>query len=215
MTIEKLFFPFCGKTLNTFIKGYSDYEILCAVVSKVNEVIDYSKNMTIKYANPLLWDITTQYSANTVVVDSHGNAYLSVQPVPVGIQLTDTEYWTKIGNFDELWASIKASITPFDEGIKTTASADRSINTLVWLDNTLYRVVKFINKGTEYLVNDNCVASSLNEVFSYILSLAHAKYEDETESLILGFYEQTESIAVAGDVHVFDPVAQTISIISR
>ena len=36
---------------------------------------------TIKYADPIQWDITSQYEANTVVVDSNGNAYLSVRPV--------------------------------------------------------------------------------------------------------------------------------------
>ena len=57
---------------------------------------------TIKYADPIQWDITSQYEANTVVVDSNGNAYLSVQPVPSGVSLDRTEYWTNIGNFDEL-----------------------------------------------------------------------------------------------------------------
>lgn len=159
---------------------------------------------TIKYADPLQWDITSQYEANTVVVDRHGNAYLSVQPVPAGVSLDRTEYWTKIGNFDELWGSIKKAITPFDEGMGTTASADRSINTLVWLDNVLYRCTQYMQQGTAYVDGVNCVASSLNEVCSYLLGLAHAKYESDTQSLVLGFYEDTSKIAVAGDVHEYE-----------
>ena len=170
---------------------------------------------TIKYADPLKWDITSQYEANTVVVDQNGNAYLSVQPVPSGVSLDRAEYWTKIGNFDELWGSIKKAISPFDEKMSTTASADRSINTLVWLDNTLYRCTQYMQQGTAYVEGVNCTASSLNEVFSYILSLAHAKYDSENQSLILGFYEDTSKIAVAGDVHEYEAQTQTIKIVGR
>lgn len=189
------------------------------ILQKMDEFSDKLENFisltTIKYADPIQWDITSQYEANTVVVDKNGNAYLSVQPVPAGVSLERTEYWTKIGNFDELWGSIKAAITPFDEKLKTTASADRGINTLVWLDNKLYRVTQYMQQGTEYVVGVNCVESSMNEVFSYILSLSHAKYETDTESLILGFYEQSEKIAVAGDIHEYVPATQTIKIVGR
>ena len=85
------------------------------IVRKLNEVIDFTKINSIKYANPLMWDITEQYEANTVVVDKSGNAYLSVQPVPAGIALEREEYWTKIGNFDILWDNVKKGITPYDE----------------------------------------------------------------------------------------------------
>lgn len=170
---------------------------------------------TIKYANPILWNITTQYEKNTVVVDRNGNAYLSVQPVPVGVSLERTDYWTKIGNFDELWRSIKEAVTPFDEKLKTTASANRGINTLVWLDNKLYRVTKYMQIGTEYVPGINCVATSMNEVFSYILGLDHAKYEKDTESLVLGFFEYAQQIVVESDVHEYEPTTQTIKIIGR
>ena len=189
------------------------------ILQKMGEFSDKLENFislaTIKYANPLLWDITSQYEENTVVVDKNGNAYLSVQPVPSGVSLERTEYWTKIGNFDELWGSIKSAITPFDEKLKTTASADRGINTLVWLDNDLYRVTQYMQVGTEYVPGTNCVKTSVNEIFAYILGLDHAKYEDDTETLILGFFEDTQKIVVAGDTHEYNPATQTIKIVGR
>lgn len=185
------------------------------ILQKMGEFSEKLENFislaTIKYANPLLWDITSQYEANTVVVDKNGNAYLSVQPVPAGVSLERTEYWTKIGNFDEFLGSIKAAITPFDEKLKTTASADRGINTLVWLDNDLYRVTQYMQIGTEYVPGTNCVVTSLNEIFSYILGLDHAKYEKDTESLVLGFFENTQKIVVAGDVHEYEPAITIIT----
>ena len=125
---------------------------------------------TIKYADPLQWNITNQYEANTVVVDSNGNAYLSVQPVPSGVSLDRTEFWTKIGNFDELWADVKRAITPNDEGHSPTATAARAVNDLVWVEGALVRVTKAMNAGDAYVPGSNCVSSSTNEVLHYLLT---------------------------------------------
>ena len=125
---------------------------------------------TIKYANPIQWDITSQYEANTVVVDSNGNAYLSVQPVPSGVSLERTEFWTKIGNFDELWADVKKAITPNDEGHSPTATADRAVNDLVWVNGALVRVTRAMIAGDAYVPGSNCVSSSTNEVLHYLIN---------------------------------------------
>lgn len=129
---------------------------------------------TIKYADPIQWDITSQYEANTVVVDSHGNAYLSVQPVPSGVSLDRTEFWTKIGNFDELWADVKKAITPKDEGHSLTATADRAVNDLVWVNGALVRVTRAMIAGDAYVPGSNCVSSSTNEVLHYLITALNA-----------------------------------------
>lgn len=125
---------------------------------------------TIKYADPIQWDITSQYEANTVVVDSNGNAYLSVQPVPSGVSLDRTEFWTKIGNFDALWADVKKAITPIDEGHSPTATAAREINDLVWVNGALVRVTSAMIAGDAYVPGSNCVSSSTNEVLHYLIT---------------------------------------------
>lgn len=125
---------------------------------------------TIKYANPIQWDITSQYEANTVVVDSNGNAYLSVKPVPSGVSLDRTDFWTKIGNFDELWADVKKAITPNDEGHSPTATAARAVNDLVWVNGALVRVTRAMIAGDAYVPGSNCVSSSTNEVLHYLVT---------------------------------------------
>ena len=125
---------------------------------------------TIKYANPIQWNITSQYEANTVVVDSNGNAYLSVKPVPSGVSLDRTEFWTKIGNFDELWADVKKAITPNDEGHSPTATAARAVNDLVWVHGALVRVTRAMIAGDAYVPGSNCVSSSTNEVLHYLVT---------------------------------------------
>lgn len=134
------------------------------------KLTDFVSLATIKYADPIQWDITSQYEANTVVVDSNGNAYLSVRPVPSGVSLDRTEFWTKIGNFDELWADVKRAITPIDEGHSPTATADRAVNDLVWVNGSLVRVTKAMTAGDAYVPGSNCVSSSTNEVLHYLIT---------------------------------------------
>jgi hypothetical protein len=144
------------------------------IMDKLNEfntkLTNFVSLATIKYANPIQWDITSQYEANTVVVDSNGNAYLSVQPVPSGVSLDRTEFWTKIGNFDVLWADVKKAITPTDEGHSPTATAARAINDLVWVNGALVRVTKTMIAGDAYVPGSNCVSSSTNEVLHYLIT---------------------------------------------
>ena len=141
------------------------------VLNKFNtKLTDFVSLATIKYADPIQWDITSQYEANTVIVDSNGNAYLSVRPVPSGVSLDRTDFWTKIGNFDELWADVKRAITPNDEGHSPTATADRAVNDLVWVNGSLVRVTKAMTAGDAYVPGSNCVSSSTNEVLHYLIT---------------------------------------------
>lgn len=117
-------------------------------------IADFISLNSITYADPLQWDITRQYPKNQVVLDTNGDGYLSVQPVPVGVEIDNTDYWTKIGNFSELWSTVKLAITAADEGLKTTASANRASGDLVWLNNTLYVCTTAITRGTEYGTNN-------------------------------------------------------------
>lgn len=144
--------------------AYDDSISYYEMVSKVIEVMQqYIETSSISYADPIQWDITKQYPRNTVVVTVNGDGYLSTQPVPIGIDIDNEDYWTKIGNFSELWGSVKLAITPVDEKLKTTTSANRNINDLVWLNNDLYVITKAMDAGTRYIEGTNCKKTNIGE----------------------------------------------------
>lgn len=67
------------------------------LINSVNSLYDYE---IIHYADPINWSITSQYTKSTVVIDSKtGDAYISKQDVPAGIEISNTEYWLSIFNF--------------------------------------------------------------------------------------------------------------------
>lgn len=130
------------------------------------EITNFVAINSVKYANPIIWDITSQYETNTVVLDSSGNAYLSVQPVPAGVSLDRAEYWTKIGNFSALWDSVRSAITPYDEQHSTTASVDHKAGDWVWVENDLLLITKNITAGDRYVDGGNCKKTNVHDLFA-------------------------------------------------
>ena len=75
--------------------------ILSTIDNLVNEVANFVTLNTIKYADPIQWNITTQYEKNTVVIDPvTGSAYISTKPVPSGVGLNNEDYWNIIFTLD-------------------------------------------------------------------------------------------------------------------
>lgn len=130
------------------------------------EITNFVAINSVKYANPIIWDITSQYETNTVVLDSSGNAYLSVQPVPAGVSLDREEYWTKIGNFSALWDSVRSAITPYDEQHNTTASVNHKAGDWVWVENDLLLITKNITAGDKYVDGGNCKKTNVHDLFT-------------------------------------------------
>ena len=140
--------------------------ILQALKELETKITNFVAINSVKYANPIIWDITSQYETNTVVLDSSGNAYLSVQPVPAGVSLDREEYWTKIGNFSALWDSVRSAITPYDEQHSTTASVNHKTGDWVWVENDLLLITKDITAGDKYVDGGNCKITNVQDLFT-------------------------------------------------
>ena len=126
------------------------------------EIADFIGVNTIKYANPILWNITSQYEANTVVVDGQtGNAYISVKAVPSGVHLSREEYWTQIYNYANVVDGLREQIA-YNEGESTTATRPYAIDDLVFVNGVLYRVIAPMIAGDSFVANSNVVQTTIN-----------------------------------------------------
>lgn len=124
---------------------------------------------TIKYAVPFQWDITSQYAQNTLVIDPQdGTAYLSIQPVPQGVQLENTDYWTPVftlKNFiDPLKAAICRSIPQQEDGQGATQTIPA--NSLFFVGNTLCTNSAEIPNTSLVIIGSNCMQVSVEELLS-------------------------------------------------
>ena len=137
-------------------------------IKTLAEEVEKRTTAQINIADPIQWDITRQYPELTVVMDN-GNAYLSMQAVPYGVDIGNSEYWEQIFNVEQLFSSFKDAITPNDDGNSTTSSADRAVGSLVWLEDTLKIVTEAISIGDEYTLNYNEETKSTSIIKGYLI----------------------------------------------
>ena len=153
------------------------------LINKVKELINEFNNFvnlnTIKYADPLAWDITRQYEKNTVVVDNRtGNAYISRQPVPAGVSIDNTEYWTEIYNYQKIIETLRKQIANVDEGNSTTATQAFSVGELVFINEKLYRVIAPMIAGDSFVVDSNIKKVSIEDIIGNLTSLNTEEQDD-------------------------------------
>lgn len=159
-----------GELKTPYLNGHMYEYDLCWLVEKIlsfesqlNQAIDLK---TIHYADPIQWDITTQYAPNTVVVDPKtGTAYMSKVPVPAGILLTNTDYWTVIFNYQDIYTKIMEGVA-FYNGQTDYASKALLVNDLVWYGLDLYRVTRAIEEGGKLIPGTNLVKTSIESLLS-------------------------------------------------
>lgn len=68
---------------------------------------------TIKYANPINWNVSSVYEKNTLVLGPDGNSYLSTQFVPAGISYTNSDYWQKVADFNAQLKDVSDTLISF------------------------------------------------------------------------------------------------------
>lgn len=164
-----------GALLSQFLNkyAYTDFHELNAdwmirtMMELINQVENFVSLNAIKYADPIQWNIVSQYEKNTVVIDPlTGTAYISVQPVPSGVALTRTEYWTVVfdlGSFVVRAAKNFSNRYEADTTLTATFPSSQG-DWLVWGD-TLYEViVTTINAGDQYVVDSNIRHITMEEV---------------------------------------------------
>lgn len=99
-----------------------------------------------------------------------GDAYVTSGNNPNVIKKSVEELVKDInGTFND----IKEAITSEDEGTNTTASKNRDIGDLVWLNNKLCEITEVLNEGAEYVEGTNYNVVTLEEL------IKHTYYADD------------------------------------
>lgn len=120
-------------------------------IKKIAETVETFKlDNTITFANPIDWDKSSTYHKSVIVLGSDGDTYISTKTVPAGIDITNTEYWYRLGDYNAQF--IKRSI------FKNTVSdliSDTSLYVGAYVETLGYRAVndgghaKYIIKSTK------------------------------------------------------------------
>lgn len=155
---------------------------------------------SLKFADPIIWNITTQYEKSTIVLDPSGNAYLSLKPVPAGVQLNNGEYWLEIFNFTDYTRTANKNLTIHVETDTTRATATYSVDDwLIWND-VLYRVTSAIAIDDAFIVAPSAGANIIHftvedfikAFITYATNLIN-QYKNDIDASELAYRQQLAS----------------------
>ena len=156
----------------------------------------------LKYADPIQWNITSQYEKNTIVIDPQtGTAYISVRAVPLGVSLTNTDYWTVVFDLGSFVVRAAKNFSDhYEDETTTTATFNTAAgNWLVWGD-TLYVANVNITAGDSYVVGGNITHFTIEDAIGHLSDLNTT----DKSSVIAAINEVNStgggSIALIGDL---------------
>lgn len=176
--------------LDWLIKGLQTLE---------TEIGNFVALNTIKYANPFDWDITAQYAMNTLVFNpADYTAYLSVKPVPSGVQIDNTDYWTPVFTLKDVLTAYRDAITPVFEQAGSPATTTIEKGQLFWIESGIYYATAKINQGDTVAIGTNCAATNISEELLKLISADEslsASIESETGARVQADNALSESIA--------------------
>ena len=98
------------------------------------------------------WDITKAYQKYTIVTVNGTDGYISLKPVPIGVNYTNTEYWGIVADFTTALAGLgsrvadlendnvinKANITQLQSDVKKAIPASQNMSVVVLGDSYGY-----------------------------------------------------------------------------
>lgn len=208
------FMPCYGRyDLTTYIRGMSDYEIMCYLVQQYNHLLEMVPLSVITYADPIQWDITTQYSQNTVVVDPQtGTAYLSTQPVPGGVQITNTDYWVPIFSLEGFVDFIKYSIASEQQQLGQPSTSEIGKGQAFWVGDYFCIATSDIGIGTVIVPGTNCKQVTVVDLLNEIYNTAYAVYNASATTIELGWVRTEPGSTARCDTHSYNQSTETIKI---
>ena len=157
---------------------YTDFHELNAdwlikvLMKMVDEVENFVAQNAIKYADPIQWNITRQYEKNTIVVDPiTGTAYISNHPVPMGVALSNTHYWSVVFDLGRFITLASQNFANTYEAV-TTTTATQPTNEGDWVvwDSILYQAKNDIHVGDAYVIDGNIEKKTVEDFFNELKS---------------------------------------------
>lgn len=211
-----IIYPIHGAPYTNFHDLNLDW-IIKALTDIDRRLANFVSLNTIKYADPIKWDITSQYAQNTLVIDPQdGTAYLSVQPVPQGVQITNADYWTPVFTLQNFIDPLKKAITAVPQQENGQAATEiLPANSVFFVGDVLCTNPEAIPQTSLVVIGTNCVEVSVVDLISRLFSTPTAWYRVSDTSINMGFLPSAASTIYGGDVHVYSPTEQTITITGR
>lgn len=192
---------------------------ITAILAMQKYMEDFTAGNKLVFADPLQHDLTKTYSKNTIVIGANGNAYLSLQPVPVGVALTNTEYWLMVFDFTDYSERANKNFTDnYFENIDRSP-VSLSVDDWIVLDDILYKVISAISPDDLFEVGVNIVHFTieqfLKDFVTYVnntlnnYSLTIQQYKNDIDASELQYKNEIDASELAYRNQLAHDIADT------
>ena len=123
----------------------------------------FTAGNSLTFADPMLHDVTKTYAKNTIVLDDIGNAYVSLQAVPVGVGLQNGDYWLMVFDYEAFIEKVNKNFTVRYYRGSYRATAAMAIGDWLTVDDVLYKAT---------------AAIAVNDVLEDGVNITHFTLED-------------------------------------
>lgn len=144
------------------------------LTKKYNNFFEYNQ---IRFADPIEWDITKQYPAFMIVFDfDSACSFISKQPVPAGITLDNSDYWSLVGPLivdGEARTEIERILRFITNSYEASniATSARFIGDFIVTGGDLYKVIAPINVGETYTPGFNIEKTTIEDMIGDIINI--------------------------------------------
>lgn len=141
-----------------------------SLITKKNNVYIGNRYVPI-FANPVEWDNLREYEPLTIVT-YQGTSYTSKKRVPVGTELSDTEYWVVTGNYNAQVEAYRQQVVALDESVEQVSENVEQIETdlnglSTKVDTIFGKTVRIFNTVAEMVADTEIHANDVVETKEY------------------------------------------------
>lgn len=127
--------------------------------------------------NQGVWEFGVAYEALTIVLDGSGNSYTSKRPVPIGVLLTNEEYWVNTAIFN---AQVRALSDALDDEVTRRQTDVNAVNTKLNRYTSMQKKNVFLI-GDSYVVRDgtgdhHAIRTALQDVCNSVREISAGGY---------------------------------------
>lgn len=145
---------------------------------------------SLAFADPITHDLVKSYQKNTIVIDENGNAFLSLQIVPAGIELSKSDYWLMIFDYEAFLEKVNKNFT--GRYYRNENRAKTAITSGDWLtfDDVLCKATEDIAIDDLIVIDGNIEAFTLEDFIKAFMTSANAliqQYKDDIDASELAY----------------------------
>lgn len=167
---------------------------ITAVLQLQKAFEDFSAGNKLIFADPLQHDLTKTYAKNTIVIDPvSGTAYLSLDEVPKGVHLDNTDYWLPVFDFAGYITRANQNFTDnYFSGTDRTPIA-LAVGDWVVLDDILYKVTAAMAEDDLFIIGTNIVHFTVEQFLKDFVTAINAtvlQYKNDIDASELAYRQQ-------------------------